>query len=229
MLLLREKSAERRTESRRMRRRADLAVAAESGEPRVPPTGFRPSRSRATWPGQARRCRRLRQMSRLSRSLRPCSVPRCPRRRRIAMFLGDSDRAAPHPGPAVLYVVTRSIEMGRRGGHRIGRRHHDGHVHVRRARDRRALLADPRLDRRLRRGQVRRRRVSLLLGVRRLLGRGLEEADEDAVPRTRRRAYTQGIFVNLTNPKTIVFIFAFIPQFVDPNARSRGCRCSCSA
>ena len=61
-----------------------------------------------------------------------------------------------------------------------------------------------------------------LLGVRRLLGRGLEEPDEDAVPRTRLRAYTQGVFVNLTNPKTIVFIFAFIPQFVDPNAQDPG-------
>ncbi len=59
----------------------------------------------------------------------------------------------------------------------------------------------------------------LLLGLRRLLGRGLEEPDEQAAPRTRRRAYTQGVVVNLTNPKTIVFIFAFIPQFVDPQAR----------
>jgi threonine/homoserine/homoserine lactone efflux protein len=38
------------------------------------------------------------------------------------------------------------------------------------------------------------------------------------MPRTRRRAYAQGVFVNLTNPKTIVFIFAFLPQFVDPEA-----------
>ena len=61
-----------------------------------------------------------------------------------------------------------------------------------------------------------------LLGVRRLLGRGLGEPDEDAVPRTRRRAYAQGVFVNLTNPKTIVFIFAFLPQFVDPDAHDAG-------
>ena len=58
-----------------------------------------------------------------------------------------------------------------------------------------------------------------VLGVRRLLGRGLESPDEEAVPRTRRRAYVQGVFVNLTNPKTIVFVFAFLPQFVDPNAQ----------
>ncbi|HLY94913.1 MAG TPA: LysE family translocator, partial [Gaiellaceae bacterium] len=59
----------------------------------------------------------------------------------------------------------------------------------------------------------------IVLGVRRLLTRGADELEEERAPRTLRRAYTQGIVVNLTNPKTIVFIFAFIPQFVDPNAR----------
>jgi threonine/homoserine/homoserine lactone efflux protein len=58
-----------------------------------------------------------------------------------------------------------------------------------------------------------------LLGVRRLLGRGLDRLEAEAPPRTRRRAYAQGIVVNLTNPKTIVFVFAFLPQFVDPHAR----------
>jgi threonine/homoserine/homoserine lactone efflux protein len=61
-----------------------------------------------------------------------------------------------------------------------------------------------------------------LLGVRRLLGYGLEQPGAEPVPRTRRRAYAQGIVVNLTNPKTIVFIFAFLPQFVDPNAPHPG-------
>src|SRR5262249_37825647 len=57
-----------------------------------------------------------------------------------------------------------------------------------------------------------------VLGVRRLLGHGLDQPGEDAVPRTRRRAYAQGVVVNLTNPKTIVFVFAFLPQFVDVGA-----------
>jgi threonine/homoserine/homoserine lactone efflux protein len=59
----------------------------------------------------------------------------------------------------------------------------------------------------------------IVLGVRRLVTRTPDHVREEAAPRTRRRAYTQGVVVNLTNPKTIVFIFAFIPQFVDPNAR----------
>jgi threonine/homoserine/homoserine lactone efflux protein len=58
----------------------------------------------------------------------------------------------------------------------------------------------------------------LFLGVRRLLGRGLDDETDERAPRTLRRAYTQGFVVNLSNPKLIVFVFALLPQFVDPHA-----------
>src|SRR5207247_9655535 len=58
----------------------------------------------------------------------------------------------------------------------------------------------------------------VFLGVRRLLTRKTDDGVEAAAPRTRRDLYTQGLIVNLLNPKTIVFIFAFIPQFVDLGA-----------
>jgi threonine/homoserine/homoserine lactone efflux protein len=126
------------------------------------------------------------------------------------------------PGPAVLYVVTRSIEMGRRGGLASVAGITTGTIAY-------VLLATVGLSSLILASTAAFDAVKyvgavylFLLGVRRLLGRGLGEPDEDAVPRTRRRAYAQGVFVNLTNPKTIVFIFAFIPQFIDPNAHDAG-------
>ena len=122
------------------------------------------------------------------------------------------------PGPAVLYVVTRSIEMGRAGGLASVAGITTGTVAY-------VLLATAGLSSLVLASTAAFDVVKyvgavylFVLGVRRLLGRGLEEPDEEAAPRTRRRAYAQGIVVNLTNPKTIVFIFAFLPQFVDPQA-----------
>ena len=58
----------------------------------------------------------------------------------------------------------------------------------------------------------------VVLGVRRLITQRADDGVEERAPRTRRDLYTQGVVVNLLNPKTIVFIFAFIPQFVDLGA-----------
>ena len=122
------------------------------------------------------------------------------------------------PGPAVLYVVTRSIEMGRSGGLASVAGITTGTVaYVALAT---AGLSSLILASTVAFGVVKYAGAAylFLLGVRRLLGRGFDTVDEEPVPRTRRRAYTQGVVVNLTNPKTIVFVFAFLPQFVDPNA-----------
>jgi threonine/homoserine/homoserine lactone efflux protein len=139
-----------------------------------------------------------------------------------ALFLATAIVLLLIPGPAVLYVVTRSIEMGRSGGLASVAGITTGTIAY-------VVLATVGLSSLILASTVAFDAVKFvgaaylfLLGVRRLLGRGLEEPDEDAVPRTRLRAYTQGVFVNLTNPKTIVFIFAFIPQFVDPNAADPG-------
>jgi len=122
------------------------------------------------------------------------------------------------PGPAVLYVVTRSIEMGRAGGIASCAGITTGtfvHVGLATAGISSLILASrPAFDAVKYVGAA----YLIFLGVRRLLTRKEAEVEDERVPRTLRRAYTQGVIVNLTNPKTIVFIFAFIPQFVDPNA-----------
>jgi threonine/homoserine/homoserine lactone efflux protein len=100
------------------------------------------------------------------------------------------------PGPAVLYVVSRSIDQGRSAG-----------------------LASV-LASRVAFGAVRFVGAAylLVLGVRRLVTSRTDDGVEASAPRTRRDLYTQGLVVNLLNPKTIVFIFAFVPQFVDVGA-----------
>jgi threonine/homoserine/homoserine lactone efflux protein len=135
-----------------------------------------------------------------------------------AVFLATAMVLLLIPGPAVLYVVTRSIEMGRAGGLASVAGITTGTVAY-------VTLATAGLSSLVLASTVAFDAVKyvgaaylLLLGLRRLLGRGLEDPEEEPVPRTRRRAYAQGVVVNLTNPKTIVFVFAFLPQFVDPNA-----------
>jgi len=135
-----------------------------------------------------------------------------------AVFLATAMVLLAIPGPAVLYVVTRSIEMGRAGGVSSVAGITTGTVvHV--------TLATAGLSSLILASTVAFDAVKyvgaaylVFLGIRRLVTRKEETLDGDRAPRTRRRAYTQGIVVNLTNPKTIVFVFAFLPQFVDVNA-----------
>ena len=136
-----------------------------------------------------------------------------------ALFLATGMALLLVPGPAVLYVVTRSIEMGRRGGLASV-------AGITTATVTHVMLATAGLSSLVLASTVAFDAVRyvgaaylLFLGLRRLLGRGLEQPEAEAVPRTRRRAYAQGVVVNLTNPKMIVFVFAFLPQFVDPHAR----------
>jgi threonine/homoserine/homoserine lactone efflux protein len=55
------------------------------------------------------------------------------------------------------------------------------------------------------------------LGVRKLRA-GPAEAQPDVPPAvSRRRLFTQGVVVNVLNPKTAIFFLAFLPQFVHPD------------
>jgi threonine/homoserine/homoserine lactone efflux protein len=122
------------------------------------------------------------------------------------------------PGPAVLYVVSRSIDQGRRAGIASVAGITTGTVvHVTLAA---VGLSSLVLASRVAFDAVRYVGAAYLivLGLRRLITRHADDGVEAAAPRTRRDLYTQGLVVNLMNPKTIVFIFAFIPQFVDVGA-----------
>jgi len=135
-----------------------------------------------------------------------------------ALFIATALALLAIPGPAVLYVVGRSIDQGRTAGLASVLGITTGTiVHITAAT---VGLSSLILASKVAFDAVRYVGAAylILLGVRRLLTRGQEEAVGSRPPRTLRRLYSQGLVVNLLNPKTIVFIFAFIPQFVDVGA-----------
>jgi threonine/homoserine/homoserine lactone efflux protein len=135
-----------------------------------------------------------------------------------ALFIATALALLAIPGPAVLYVVGRSIDQGRTAGLASVLGITTGTiVHITAAT---VGLSSLVLASKVAFDAVRYVGAAylVLLGIRRLLTRAEEEAAGVRPPRTLRRLYTQGIVVNLLNPKAIVFIFAFIPQFVDVGA-----------
>jgi threonine/homoserine/homoserine lactone efflux protein len=123
------------------------------------------------------------------------------------------------PGPAVLYIVTRSIDQGRSAGVASVLGIHTGSlVHVAAA----ALgLSALLVSSAVAFSVVKYAGAAYLvvLGIRKLLERDDPTvAVTGAPPRTLRSIYLQGIVVNVLNPKTALFFLAFLPQFVDQQA-----------
>lgn len=58
----------------------------------------------------------------------------------------------------------------------------------------------------------------IVLGIMRLRSARETVLGAERERRTLRRLYTQGVIVNTLNPKTALFIFALLPQFVDVDA-----------
>jgi threonine/homoserine/homoserine lactone efflux protein len=124
------------------------------------------------------------------------------------------------PGPAVLYIVAQSIDRGRLAGVvsalgvAVG-----GLVHVTAA----AVGLSSLLV-----SSATAFNVVKYAGAGYLIGLGLwtilRRPEEPSVelPRERKlsRPFWQGVVVNVFNPKTALFFFAFLPQFVDPDKGS---------
>ena len=127
------------------------------------------------------------------------------------------------PGPAVLYIVARSVDQGRNAGLvsvlGVGL---GSMVHV--------MAAALGLSAVLVQSATAFRTVKYLgaaylvyLGIRRLLGRGDDIVRANGGGnRSLRRIFFQGVWVNILNPKTALFFFAFLPQFVNVEAGSVG-------
>ena len=122
------------------------------------------------------------------------------------------------PGPAVLYIVSQSIDRGRLAGFvsalgiAVGAMVHVAAATIGLS----SILVS----------SATAFNVVKYAGAAYLVGMGLwtifrrrDEAEVSAPSERRlRRRFGQGVIVNVLNPKTALFFFAFLPQFVDPDA-----------
>src|SRR6266508_4409071 len=136
----------------------------------------------------------------------------------LALFIPAVLALIVTPGPVVLYIVTRSVDQGRKAGLVSVLGSEIGNLcHVLAA----ALgLSAVLLSSTLAFDAVKYLGAAYLifLGIRKL--RSSDAASTQAVKRaTLRQIFLQGIAVAVLNPKTALFFIAFLPQFVD---RSRG-------
>lgn len=119
------------------------------------------------------------------------------------------------PGPAVFYVTSRSIGQGRSAGLvsalgiGVGTLVHAAAAAVGLS----ALLMSSAIAF----GVVKYLGAAYLiyLGIQRLRREESLEPSQDAPRAKLSRVFGQGIIVNILNPKTALFFFAFLPQFVD--------------
>src|SRR5262245_57466906 len=118
------------------------------------------------------------------------------------------------PGPAVLYIVTRSVSQGRLAGVvsclgvAVG-----GMVHVlAAAAGLSVVLATSALAFNI----VKYAGAAYLvwLGIQKLTRAPRPDAEASAEPHSLLRVFREGVVVNVLNPKTALFFLAFLPQFV---------------
>jgi threonine/homoserine/homoserine lactone efflux protein len=134
----------------------------------------------------------------------------------IELFVGAALVLLLIPGPAVLYIVARSAEQGRLAGFVSDLGIHTATlVHV--------LAAAVGLSALLASSAVAFSAVKyagaaylIWLGLKKLFGRDEAAGLNAELKRySYRRLFRDGFIVNLLNPKTALFFFAFLPQFAD--------------
>ncbi|MGO9412800.1 MAG: LysE family translocator [Spirochaetia bacterium] len=121
------------------------------------------------------------------------------------------------PGPAVMYIVTRSAAHGRRAGFASV-------LGVEVASLVHSMAAALGLSALLLASALAFQAVKYVgaaylvyLGIRTLLSKDDEGAAAISGEARLSRLFAKGLLVNLLNPKTALFFYAFLPQFVDPH------------
>jgi len=132
----------------------------------------------------------------------------------LALFAGAAIAILLIPGPAVLYIVSQSAEHGRLAGLvSVAGVHLGTLVHVTAATvGLSAIIVSSAIAFSV--VKYAGAAFHIYVGIRRLLAR----ESELLLPRNAPLAdlITQGVVVNVLNPKTALFFLALLPQFVDP-------------
>jgi threonine/homoserine/homoserine lactone efflux protein len=134
----------------------------------------------------------------------------------LYLFLGATLALLLVPGPAVLYITARSANQGRLAGL-------VSVLAIETANFLQAVAATLGLSAILLSSALAFDVVKYLgaayliyLGVRKLLVPEEGKVQGEVKAESLARIYWQGFAINLLNPKTALFFFAFLPQFVDP-------------
>jgi threonine/homoserine/homoserine lactone efflux protein len=135
----------------------------------------------------------------------------------LALFLTASIALLLVPGPAVLYIMTRSIDQGRAAGlASVAGIESATFVHILAA----ALgLSAILVSSALAFDIVKYVGAAYLiyLGIQKLRSKDEDDAETVVQKQSLTQIYKQGVIVNLLNPKTALFFFAFLPQFIEPS------------
>jgi threonine/homoserine/homoserine lactone efflux protein len=135
----------------------------------------------------------------------------------LALFLTASIALLLVPGPAVLYIMTRSIDQGRAAGlASVAGIESATFVHILAAAlGLSAILVSSALAFDIVKyvGAV----YLIYLGVQKLRSKDEDDASVVVQRQSLGQIYKQGVIVNLLNPKTALFFFAFLPQFIEPS------------
>ena len=137
----------------------------------------------------------------------------------IGVFVSAAIALLLTPGPAVLYIVTRSVEQGRAAGLVSVVGICSGtlvHVFAATLGLSALLVSSARAFTTVRYAGA---AYLIVLGIQTLARRPPPVADIAIERAALRRVFTQGVVVNVLNPHTALFFFAFLPQFVN---QSRG-------
>ena len=134
----------------------------------------------------------------------------------LLLFIGAALVLLLIPGPAVLYVVARSVSQGRKAGLvSVCGIHTATLIHILAAALGLSVLV---LSSALAFNIVKYAGAAYLvwLGLRKLFGQAETASANGQLARySYGRLYRDGFLVNLLNPKTALFFLAFLPQFVD--------------